>query len=103
MIFGAPQIHGQKWSNSLEEYGEYGKKYNENYGFYQGDATNLVENYYHKPVANLNWDWSINSDLSLSTVVYASLGRGGGTGSYGNGPEIGRASCREQWLRATGR
>lgn len=85
MIFGAPQIHGQKWSNTEAEYAQFGAKYNENYGFYEGEGHNLVENYYHKPVANLNWDWTINNDLSLSTVVYASMGRGGGTGSFGTG------------------
>lgn len=83
MIFGAPQIHGQKWSNREDEYAQFGAKYNENYGFYNGEGHNLVENYYHKPVANLNWDWTINNDLSLSTVVYASMGRGGGTGNFG--------------------
>lgn len=83
MVFGAPQVHGQKWSNTEAEYAKFGAKYNENYGFYEGEGHNLVENYYHKPVANLNWDWAINNDLSLSTVVYASMGRGGGTGNYG--------------------
>ena len=42
-------------------------------------------NFYHKPVANLNWDFNINSTTSLSTVLYASWGRGGGTGNYGSG------------------
>lgn len=83
MVFGAPQVHGQKWSNTQSEYAQFGHKYNENYGMYNGEGHNLVENYYHKPVANLNWDWSINNDLSLSTVVYASMGRGGGTGIFG--------------------
>src|SRR5690606_17346392 len=32
---------------------------------------------------NLNWDWKINDESSLSTVLYASWGRGGGTGNYG--------------------
>ena len=41
-------------------------------------------NFYHKPVANLNWDWNINDNSSLSTVLYASWGRGGGTGNYGS-------------------
>ncbi len=83
MIFGAPQVHGQKWSNTKEEYAQYGEKYNENYGMYNGEGHNLVENYYHKPVANLNWDFSINDKTSLSTVIYASMGRGGGTGNFG--------------------
>jgi hypothetical protein len=37
-------------------------------------------NYYHKPVYNFNWYWKINDLTSLSTVLYGSNGRGGGTG-----------------------
>src|SRR5690606_3516511 len=84
MIFGAPQWHDQNYATKSESQwaqGNHDKKYNANYGFLNGEAMNFVRNYYHKPVANLNWDWTINNDLSLSTVVYASLGRGGGTGS----------------------
>jgi outer membrane receptor protein involved in Fe transport len=35
-------------------------------------------------VANLNWDWIIDDTSSLSTVLYASWGNGGGTGNRGN-------------------
>ena len=41
-------------------------------------------NFYHKPVANLNWDFNIDETTNLSTVLYASWGRGGGTGNRGN-------------------
>jgi iron complex outermembrane receptor protein len=37
-------------------------------------------NYYHKPVYNINHSWKINNQMSLSTVLYGSNGRGGGTG-----------------------
>lgn len=37
-------------------------------------------NYYHKPVYNLNWYWKINDKTKLSTILYGSNGRGGGTG-----------------------
>ena len=85
MIFGAPQWHFQNFSKSKTVYGKYGKKYNDNYGYYEGHGYSTRKNYYHKPVTNLNWDWEINSNASLSTVLYASMGRGGGTGSLGNG------------------
>lgn len=84
MIFGAPQWHDQNFSTKNEGQwarGNNDKKYNNTYGFLNGEALNSRRNYYHKPVVNLNWDWNINNDLSLSTVVYASLGRGGGTGT----------------------
>ncbi|NLN34040.1 MAG: TonB-dependent receptor [Flavobacteriaceae bacterium] len=90
MVFGAPQWHDQNYSTKSQSQwdrgaeGGFGKKYNNTYGFLNGEALNFRRNYYHKPVANLNWDWTINNDLSLSTVVYASLGRGGGTGNLGS-------------------
>ncbi|MGU9939958.1 TonB-dependent receptor [Empedobacter brevis] len=101
MLFGAPQQHGQNYSKSMETsyravngqqtifnpgYDITGRKGNSNYGFYNGEALNQRTNFYHKPVTNLNWDWTINDNMSLSTVLYASIGRGGGTGLLGNGP-----------------
>ncbi|WP_228063697.1 TonB-dependent receptor [Faecalibacter rhinopitheci] len=86
MIFGAPQEHGQNYSTksaSQWKNGKHDKKYNNTYGYLNGEGKNLRTNYYHKPVANLNWDWSINDNLSLSTVVYASTGTGGGTSGVG--------------------
>jgi iron complex outermembrane recepter protein len=44
------------------------------------------ENYYHKPQMNLNWYWQINPKLSLTNVMYLSIGRGGGSGPAGSIP-----------------
>ena len=102
MIFGAPQEHGQNYSKPMVTkmntdklgnptfintpgYDITGRKGNSNYGFYNGEALSAKTNYYHKPVANLNWDFTINENLSLSTVVYASMGTGWGTSTLGNG------------------
>lgn len=84
MIFGAPQWHDQNYSKTMDYYNEFGTKGNSNYGFLNGEAMTWRKNYYHKPVANLNWDWTMNEKSSLSTVVYASMGRGGGTGNLGS-------------------
>ncbi|UGU17742.1 TonB-dependent receptor [Sinomicrobium kalidii] len=86
LITGAPQWHDQNFSKDRELYDQYGIKYNNNYGFKNGEYLSLRRNYYHKPVMNLNWDWNISEKSNLSTVVYASFGRGGGTGDYGSGP-----------------
>ena len=103
MVFGAPQWHDQNYSRGLTtRYNEDGDgnrttintpgydltgiKGNHNYGYLNGEGLSLRTNYYHKPVANLNWDFDINEKSSLSTVLYASVGRGGGTGDLGNGP-----------------
>ncbi|WP_288202137.1 carboxypeptidase-like regulatory domain-containing protein [uncultured Porphyromonas sp.] len=87
LIFGAPQWHNQHFSLKQELYDQYGYKYNKNWGYYNGKVLSERKNYYHKPVMNLNWDWNISKKQSLSTVLYASFGRGGGTGAYGNGPD----------------
>lgn len=85
LITGAPQWHDQNYRKRISDYLTYGKKYNYNWGYDRGEYKSLRRNFYHKPVANLNWDWKINETSNLSTVLYASWGRGGGTGGYGNG------------------
>src|SRR5690554_5112003 len=88
LLTGAPQWHDQNFSKSLEDYETHGKRYNSNSGFYNGERYTLRRNYYHKPIANLNWDWNINEKTNLSSVLYASWGRGGGTGNAGSSRNI---------------
>ena len=87
-VTGAPQTHNQRTSSffnraTLAQYLQYGLKYNYNHGYYKGKEFNGAKNFYHKPIASLNWDWKISDNSSLSTVFYASYGRGGGTGDIG--------------------
>ena len=84
LLTGAPQWHDQNFSKSISDYQEFGRKYNNNWGTYNGEYLTERRNFYHKPIANLNWDYTINESTSLSTVLYASWGRGGGTGNRGN-------------------
>jgi outer membrane receptor protein involved in Fe transport len=110
LFTGAPQWHDQNFSKSQELFDRYGLKYNNNYGFYRNQSgdykyLSLRRNYYHKPVINLNWDWAISEKSNLSTVVYASFGRGGGTGDYGNGVSYvdnGDDSMRGAYLPSNG-
>src|SRR5690606_23335092 len=88
LLTGAPQWHDQNFSDTLEKYELYGKRYNANSGFYDGERYSLRRNYYHKPIANLNWDWSLSDKTNLSSVLYASWGRGGGTGPAGRSSNI---------------
>lgn len=82
-VVGAPQKHGQRYSKStINEYQTRGLTYNPNWGYLHGEALNWRENFYHKPVANLNWNWQIKNNMSLSTIGYVSVGTGGGTGDY---------------------
>jgi len=49
---------------------------------YSTNYLNERENYYHKPQVNLNWYWTLNDQMRLSSVFYYSGGSGGGTGTY---------------------
>jgi len=51
---------------------------------YDPHYINERENYYHKPLVNLNWYSQFNEKLSLFTTAYYSGGTGGGTGTYGS-------------------
>lgn len=77
LLTGAPQWHGSAGGNDLSDYLEKGRRYNDWWGYYKGREYAGGRNYYHKPVMNLSWDWTIDEDTKLSTVAYASFGRGG--------------------------
>ena len=83
LMTGAPQWHDQNFTKSIATYLEKGRKYNNNYGYHGDRYLTERRNFYHKPVFNLNWDYTINDKSSLSTVLYASTGNGGGTGGRG--------------------
>lgn len=78
MITGAPQWHNQGFTSTLQNYLDNGRRFNSNITSINGVEMNARKNYYHKPVANLNWDWQIDDKSSLSTVLYGSMARGGG-------------------------
>ena len=101
---GAPQWHHQKsFAPSIANHQLYQKggadpdatepnrKYNGDWGYLNGKEYSFRRNFYHKPVMSLNWEWVINEKSRLSTVLYGSWGRGGGTG------EIGRINGRRQF------
>lgn len=88
---GAPQWHDQRsTSPTIAQYiaagtpGDPDVKYNRDYGYLNGEEYSFKTNYYHKPIASLNWDYKINATTKLSTVLYGSWGRGGGSTSTGN-------------------
>lgn len=83
LMTGAPQWHDQNFSKPIDDYLQFGRRHNGNWGYYQGVYQTERRNFYHKPVFNFNWDWDIDEDTQLSTVLYGSFGRGGGTGPRG--------------------
>ena len=49
---------------------------------------NERENFFHKPLVNLNHFLTISDDMRLSSILYWSGGSGGGTGTYGKIPTM---------------
>lgn len=95
MATGAPQRHDQRdkgagltiadWKKSKEVYGVDNYKYNPSFGYRKnGEAYVGDYNFYHKPQISLNHNWEIDRKSSLSTSVYVSIGRGGGSSGQGN-------------------
>ncbi|WP_188462060.1 TonB-dependent receptor [Bizionia arctica] len=83
MLTGAPQQHAVAGSGSIQSFIDNGRRSNS--WTYSGvDSPNTLNggeypggrNIYQKPVANLSWDFTINDKSELSTVLYASMGRG---------------------------
>jgi hypothetical protein len=91
-------------TEALEKFPESqsGRFYNENWGAvhhsytgqqywngkvrdrYNPHFINERENFYHKPLVNLNWYSQFSEKLSLFTTAYYSGGKGGGTGTAGS-------------------
>lgn len=98
MITSAPQWHDQRtFAPTITNYikfnpdhdGTPDRTYNSDWGYKtNADGTRYAianrSNYYSKPVLMLNWDWTMSEKSSLSTVLYMSNGRGGGTGDIGS-------------------
>ena len=84
---GAPQQHGQR-STMLtpDQHEQFGNKYNLDWGYLGGEELNQKVNYYHKPQFAMNWYWTISEKAFLSTSLYYSVGRGGGSGGLGISP-----------------
>ena len=88
-ITGAPQWHNQRSAApTIAQFIKYGngepnRRYNNDWGILNGQEYNFRTNFYHKPIASVNWDYKINDKTKLSTVVYGSWGRGGGSNGAG--------------------
>jgi iron complex outermembrane receptor protein len=86
-LIGAQQRHGQRSTkSSIDAYrnASMGIKYNQDWGYRNGQVVNIRDNFYTKPILSLNHSWTIDDKSSLSTVVYASKGTGGGGSSNFN-------------------
>ena len=93
--FGSPQWHNQRGAydgltiegwQQVKNYmnGDSPYKYNATFGYGKnGERKTSSYNVYHKPQISLNHLWQINDKSSLSTALYASIGRGYGYSGQG--------------------
>ena len=79
---------GRRWNENVSSvsssYGEFG---NNGFGSVDRNTSNQLnerENFFHKPQLNLNHYAQISDKSLLSTVLYYSGGKGGGTGTKGD-------------------
>lgn len=104
--FGAPQWHHQRnannalnikgWQQMKQFMGDDSPyKYNATFGYRKGQVYNSSRNSYHKPQISLNHLWQIDHKSSLSTAVYASIGRGNGYSGTGT------SEYRNKWYGAS--
>ena len=92
-FIGAGQWHHQRsaWL-SIRDYQNFGgddfRRFNSDWGTLDGEEYTFRRNFYNKPIASINHDWNISTNMTLSSVLYGSWGRGGGTGPRGRNFEI---------------
>ena len=85
------RLFNQNWAPVSSSYT--GKQYWYMYGArtverHDPDYLNERENFFHKPLVNMNHYWTISDNMRLSTIYYWSGGSGGGTGTYGRIPTM---------------
>lgn len=84
--FGAPQeswggrsVTERSYQLVEDSTGNKNKTYNPAWGYENGVVKSASVNKYHKPVFLLNHNWYINEKSTLTSALYYSFGRGGGT------------------------
>jgi len=78
------QLYNENWNVVNESYtGEQSWNQKSPRSRYDKGFINERENFFHKPIANLNWYAQWNKKISQFTTAYYSGGKGGGTGTYG--------------------
>ena len=83
----AGRFYNQNWAPVNESYK--GQQYWYMYGArttdrYNSGIINERENFFHKPLVNLNHFYDVNDQVRISSIAYWSGGSGGGTGTYGS-------------------
>ena len=80
----AGRLYNENWGPVSESYtGQQAWNEKSPRDRYANDFINERENFFHKPLANLNWYSQWSEKVTQFTTVYYSGGKGGGTGTYG--------------------
>jgi len=101
--YEAGRKFSQNWGPVSSSYK--GKQYWYMYGArttdrYNSDFLNERENFFHKPLVNMNHFFTVNDNMRLSTIAYWSGGSGGGTGTYGSSFRN-PAVAGEKWYKSS--
>ena len=80
----APVSSSYKGQQYWYMYGKGGMFGGGNVDRHSPDFLNERENFFHKPLVNLNHYLTLNDNMRLSSILYWSGGSGGGTGTYGD-------------------
>ena len=85
--YEAGRFFNQNWNSVSSDYK--GQQYWYMYGArttdrYNANILNERENFFHKPLVNLNHFYDVNDQVRVSSILYWSGGSGGGTGTYGS-------------------
>ncbi len=77
------RLYNENWNVVSENYKGEQSWDGKSHSRYDKGFLNERENYFHKPIVNLNWYAQWSEKISQFTTVYYSGGKGGGTGTYG--------------------
>jgi len=78
------QLYNEKYSSINSSYAGTQFWNGKEHSRFSKTFMNERENYYNKPLANLNWYANWSDKISQFTTVYYSGGTGGGSGTYGS-------------------
>jgi hypothetical protein len=80
------RLFNENWAPVNGTYASYGRQAvgNSVFSRYSNDFINERENFYHKPIVNMNWYSQLNDKWNLFSTLYWSGGTGGGTGTLGD-------------------
>ena len=98
------RFYSENWNSVSESYT--GKQYWYMYGDREVERhdkgfLNERENFFHKPLVNLNHYLTLNDKMNVSSILYWSGGSGGGTGTYDNDAAT-YDSTTMAWTKNTG-